>query len=459
MMAHSHAHAQAISLTTIPLASGDQFAIFPSQNFGMGGVSFALEDGLLDPFVNPAKGVRSTNPLFAITPTVYSVDTRRGSVWTLPVAGITRTGDWFGGGAGALQTINVPRNRLAGEVSTTNKYAFISAGRVLSDKVAVGGSGYLSNLRAMDGSEWYFGEPFSVNQSGHTEQFRLGTLVQLDGTRFFETLLLLEQVNMTYDVTYREFVTDSLTGDEEVEFRDEHNVEATRTWGLHLAYQQPLGSHGWRVGAILTGNRKTHPKIPTYEINEVLARIPRDPGHTWAYDIGLGVSRTFGPPQARLAVGMDLAFEPAWSHTWAEAEAPVTTTSGQNIRVGGKTVENRFVFSNVKTRMGLTQHAGPVAFQMGLRVELTDYGLDQWNHVMESYRHQDQRWAEWTLTWGIAVGTRELRLHYQGAHRDGNYNPNVPDASRAVLATLSGSLIPPIPRITTHRLSIVLPIH
>src|SRR2546426_5209194 len=50
--------AQLISIKTVPIAQGDQFAIFPSNNFGMGGVSIALADTLLDPFVNPAKGAR-----------------------------------------------------------------------------------------------------------------------------------------------------------------------------------------------------------------------------------------------------------------------------------------------------------------------------------------------------------------------------------------------------------------
>ena len=50
--------AQLISLKTVPVAAGDQFLIVPSQNLGMGGVSIALNDALLDPFVNPAKGAR-----------------------------------------------------------------------------------------------------------------------------------------------------------------------------------------------------------------------------------------------------------------------------------------------------------------------------------------------------------------------------------------------------------------
>ena len=47
--------AQLISVKSVPVAEGDQFTIFPSLNISMGGVSIALDDPLLDPFLNPAK--------------------------------------------------------------------------------------------------------------------------------------------------------------------------------------------------------------------------------------------------------------------------------------------------------------------------------------------------------------------------------------------------------------------
>jgi len=55
-----HIGAQLISVKTVPLASGEQFHVFPSQNFGMADVSIAVDDPLLDPFVNPAKGAIHT---------------------------------------------------------------------------------------------------------------------------------------------------------------------------------------------------------------------------------------------------------------------------------------------------------------------------------------------------------------------------------------------------------------
>src|SRR5205809_835290 len=52
------AAAQLISIKTVPIAQGDQFEIFPSNNLGMGSVSIALADTLLDAFLHPAKGAR-----------------------------------------------------------------------------------------------------------------------------------------------------------------------------------------------------------------------------------------------------------------------------------------------------------------------------------------------------------------------------------------------------------------
>ncbi len=60
---------QLIGLKTVPLAAGEQFLIFPSENLGMGGASIAHDDPLSDPFSNPAKGARTTESRFFTVPT------------------------------------------------------------------------------------------------------------------------------------------------------------------------------------------------------------------------------------------------------------------------------------------------------------------------------------------------------------------------------------------------------
>ena len=63
-------------------------------------------------------------------------------------------------------------------------------------------------------------------------------------------------------------------------------------------------------------NRKDHPKIPNYE----LQNIPRDPGETWGFELGTGLSKDSG----QIEVGLDVVLEPIWSRTWSELDSLVT---------------------------------------------------------------------------------------------------------------------------------------
>src|SRR4051812_21993345 len=85
------ADAQIIQVKTLPIADGDQWRLFPSANAGIGDVSIALRDSLLDPFGNPAKGSRlkaHTRGLVFGSPSVYSMSKHAGGGQTLPVGGI-----------------------------------------------------------------------------------------------------------------------------------------------------------------------------------------------------------------------------------------------------------------------------------------------------------------------------------------------------------------------------------
>ena len=265
--------AQSISLQTVPLASGNQFLIFPSHQSGMGGVAIALDDPLLDPFVNPAKGSSSPESFFFTAPTMYSVGENGGSVLTLPAGVLVRGTKWFGSGVGAIQQASAlgdwPRTRLS-SASATNKFMFASLGRTFAnDKLALGVSAYLSDLSALDGTERLFAGSTDITQNGSIRDFRLGALVDLGETRSFEVVAMHGRVDLTHDVTYREWVwSDSTNWIGGFETRNERELDVTRSWGLHAGYQQPLGEEGWRIGGILTANRKTHPKIPTYVIFE-----------------------------------------------------------------------------------------------------------------------------------------------------------------------------------------------
>src|SRR5882762_4355430 len=106
----SLASAQIIPIKTVPLAQGDQFLLFPSNNLGMGGVSVALADTLLDPFVNPATGLRLGGSRFFTSPTVYGTSQNTGAGRSLPFAALIGSGAWFGGLAVALQQVDATQS-------------------------------------------------------------------------------------------------------------------------------------------------------------------------------------------------------------------------------------------------------------------------------------------------------------------------------------------------------------
>src|SRR5436309_1819710 len=115
----SPAGAQLIPIKTIPIAQGDQFQLFPSDNLGMGGVTIALPDSIGDPYVNPATTVRLPASRFFSSPTVYTVSEDAGGGRSLPFALLARRGNWFGGLAIALQQVDPsrPPNQQVGVVA------------------------------------------------------------------------------------------------------------------------------------------------------------------------------------------------------------------------------------------------------------------------------------------------------------------------------------------------------
>jgi hypothetical protein len=230
---------------------------------------------------------------------------------------------------------------------------------------------------------------------------------------------------------------------------------------------QPLSASGWRAGGILTVNRMDHPKIPNYSI----MNIPRDPGHSSAFDIGFGIARSL----AGSTIGVDLVYEPIWSHTWADAETAVEYRLGRTIPAGGMTIENKFRFSNATLRMGLGQDmsiggSSVAGLQLGLGVRSIHYWLDQHDHVQISDRSLEERWTEYTPTWGLTLRFPELEIRYQGSMTNGTGRPGVNRGdfrleTADALAVGSNILVAPSGPLTldevtvmTHQISVSLPI-
>jgi hypothetical protein len=479
------AYAQLISIRTVPVSQAHQFEIFPSQTAAMGGVSIAVADSLLDPFVNPAKGVRLGSTRFFGSPATYSVSSNAGGGRTLPIGALTSAEPWFGGVWFALQEVDVSREAVpppflvcpacdvegsqqaAAERSHGNTYALAMAGRELgASGLSIGGSVLWSRLNGIDGVDLLYAGSSHIVQSGHALDLRLGLLKEWAENHSLEAIVLHNRFNTTHDVHYLDVFWDPGTQQFAQRPRVEQYLDRTNTWGLHIGYEQPLSADGWYVGWMATVNRMDHPKIPNYAI----MNIPRDPGHSSAFNIGIGVSRSV----AASTFSIDAIYEPIWSHTWADAAEPVETDDGETIPAGGKTIENRFRFSNAMLRMGLNQRmsigdSGPDAgLQIGLVVRNTHYWLDQHDHIQVSDRRHEERWWEWTPTWGFSLGFPTVEIRYTGSVTHGTGRPGVTappgfiedSVLRSnILAAPSGPLTLDEVRVTTHQISLALPLH
>ena len=107
----ARSEAQVIALKTVPLATGDQFLLLPSERLGMGGVSIALDDMLLDPFVNPAKGALIDESVLLGTPTFYGISNQNGAGRSLPFTALFRSDGGFGAISFALQQLVAGQRR------------------------------------------------------------------------------------------------------------------------------------------------------------------------------------------------------------------------------------------------------------------------------------------------------------------------------------------------------------
>ncbi|MFC1659837.1 hypothetical protein ACFL3S_00040 [Gemmatimonadota bacterium] len=474
--------AQLVQVKTVPVAAGDQFLLFPSQHLGMGSVSLAMHDTLGDPFSNPATLGRLRESIFFGSPTFYHISGRNGSGRSLPLGTFFTSGEWFGGGTLSLQELEGADTdqifpfvrawpqwdppQLLSEESARNLYASALLGRQFPEKgLSIAASIFWADMNAVDGVDLLYALSQEIEQSGNLMDLRLGVLKEWEGNRSLELVLLHNRFRMKHDVSYLDLVWEPIPPDTfpvpQWETRIEKNLDHTDTWGLHGAYQRPLGDRGWRMGWSFTGNKKTHPKIPNYEI----MNIPRDPGDTWAFDLGVGLAQTNGP----VRWGVDLVLEPIWSETWAEAAFDTLSVNGVTIPAGAKTVENDFQFTNAHLNAGIAGDYQMATFQAGLQLRSYGYDLDQYNHIEAMKRDQKESWMEWTPSFGVGLHLPGATVRYAVRFTTGTGRPGTEwtgargamldqAASNDFLVAPSGPLTLQDARVTTHQLSVVVPI-
>ncbi|MDH3270756.1 MAG: hypothetical protein OEN56_05455 [Gemmatimonadota bacterium] len=477
------AEGQLIPVRTVPVASGDQFRLLPSQSMGMGGVHYAVDDSLADGWSNPAKGV-GVEAAFIGSPTFYGISQRRGAGRSFPVAGLFSGSEWFGGAMMALQqventdgseifwggpTIDVccwgccgPQRTLA-ETFGRNLYVGGYVGRSLGEGPWSLGFGLsAAALDAMDGVDLLYAGADRIEQSGTIGDLRVG--VHKDGPRDRLSFLVAHnRVSMEHDVTFTESFWDDSLMVVVTDRRLELNEDKTRTWAAQAEWNRELATPGWRVGLSGTVNYKSHPKIPNYTIQN----IPRDPGNTWAYELGFGFSVT----QRSSTFALDVALQPIWSNTWQVADTSDVTASGGRLRVGDRSIENDFFFTNVAMRTGLSHRVDKVALQLGLDVRSYDYTLDQTDRVEQTVRDQSESWIEWSPSFGVVYSLPSLDIRYAARVTTGTGRPGTRGdvflAEPALESLSSGAdfiLAPDGPltledaRVTTHQISVRLPV-
>ena len=208
------APAQVITIKTLPIADGEQFNFFPSANVGMAGVSIAIPDSLVDPFVNPAKGSRMRALRFVGTPSFYSISRNAGGGQTLPVGALVSNGRAFGGALFAIQALDAGRNDLAfpSPIALTtsdpaiapfpapeqtrtqeNRYSFATLAARLTSGISVAGSVMYADLHRIDGVEQLYAGSQSVVQSGGDLDARLGLVHDWESGASVEALVLMRR--------------------------------------------------------------------------------------------------------------------------------------------------------------------------------------------------------------------------------------------------------------------------
>ncbi len=465
--------AQLISVKSVPVATAEQFLLVPSQNLGMGGVAIAVEDPSLDPFVNSAKGARIHGAYVFSAPVFSNIFENNGSARTLPLGVLLGSGKWFGGmnvavqqfsgrerfedfGRARLDRFASPTSLLLADQNPKNLYAAGLIGTKLPGTgLALAASASWAELEAMQGVDFLYANSSRINQYGHIADFRVGLLYENLHRPSFELLLLHNRVDMTHEVYYDWWFWE---GDGIWPWNTVvQNLDQTNTWGLHAGSMMPLGNQSTRAGLIFTVNKKSHPKIPNYE----LMNIPRDPGDTWAFNFGAGISRT----KKSGILAMDLIYEPIWSHTWADAAEPVQTERGIIIPAGGKTVENYFRFNNGVVRLGLHEQDKIFGFQLGLQVRFINYRLKQDDFVGGTRRTQKEFWGEWTPSFGLNMNLASVQIRYAGSLTAGTGQPGVASnfwfrtadaAGQNFIVAPSGSLTLQEAVVLTHQISVVV---
>jgi len=413
---------QEIHLRTVPLAAGNQSDFYPSLSRGMGNLSIAFDDSLSDPLVNPAKTykLRGLKLFFSPTRNTWSnedgraVSTSSGSakylgtaINSMPFGLFLKKNDFFIGGIISYQSYSsersIPRNWLGSSNTKSdignNVYLFGLIGTYFPElKLSVGGSVSWSEFDAMDGVNLLYPGSYDIKQDGRSLNYKIGLVGELSKQDQMEFIVARTTFKSSHEVTYGlpywGYEDNWISG-----YRIELNKDESKSWVIHTKYNYSINEE-LKIGAIFTVNWKEHPKIPNY----ALANIPRDPGISTAYNIGVGIVNS----GKRTLLGFEYIYEPMTSYTWAEA--------GMDFALPPtfKTVENFFDFYNHIIRAGIYTHTDVswLDYRLGIQLHFNKYNLKQNDNVLNTNRTVNENWLETTLCGGLTASISSFQILY-----------------------------------------------
>lgn len=420
---------QVINVRTVPLLSSDQFSLAPSIRSGMGGVEIAVDDELQDVFINPAKsrrlrrGFAFSAPLwntwsfeqdrsslyFGENPGPVLSETEHeaagSSVLSVPLGQVGRGEKTSFGFAMTYQRLrsqtrhswqHSPPNsgnlRETHFKATNLPMSFVSGIDVPGTNFALGAGINFVLIRGIDGVNLLYPDNSRLEQKGFLAEYRFGAVGSF--TEGDEISLL--GLGHTFSVEQEAYYTNPPA--------QVRNKDKNHGWLVRTEYRRVL-SENVRVGLQVTGNWKNHPKIPDYP----LSGIPRDPGTTKAFDLGVGL----GWKNKTTLIAFDAIYEPIDTKTWVEAENEIRAADGRIISRGGITMRNDYTFSNRILRVGMeTELANWLRVRAGSQMKFFKYDYHQEDVIAGTERSvsPQSKWTEVSLTGGatIALGNTEL---------------------------------------------------
>jgi len=400
---------QGISVKTIPLLTTDQFSLVPSFRDDMAGVSIAVRDGVADLFINPAKFDTAGHSQWFLFPRLnhwhdsQETSTRYNGSWpnqnlsqrsshstifSLPFGLFLRHRHLYTAVNTALQHVSSTSEQNAHFGASNYPISWRGGYYVSSLRITIGlGMDYV-RIRGIDGVYLLYPNSVRLEQKGSARQFRWGTggtLANGDqwsllGSRYFYKIRQTEQNIL--------------------------NKDENDGWLVQADYLKPVNNQ-LTVGFLITADWRYHPKIPEYP----LAGIPRDPGNTRAWNVGLGLKWR---NEATLWA-LDLIYEPIDVKTWADAATDRTLADGQIIHQGHVIMRNDYQFYNRLVRSGVQiQPAAWLCVATGAQVKVFTYDYYQNDFINRSERAaKPQRcWSEVNWTGGIKIKSGQFDVNY-----------------------------------------------